>query len=124
MSSVLRVDNLANATSNRSMADIYTGSAKIIVNYQTISSAPSYTAVINESFGVSSVTDVQVGVVAFTPSVLLDTALNRRPVLCSTSTNYDASSFGYNGALYTGTAYRVGYYTTGFAAGVLSCTGY
>lgn len=123
MSSDLRVNNISDGTNTRDMADLYTGSAKVVVMYDTLGGAP-YSASVQFSFGVSSVVDIQTGIAEFYPTNRIDTALNRRPVLCATSTDYTVTGFGYNGAFYTGSAYRTSYYTTGWAAGIISCNGY
>jgi hypothetical protein len=123
MSSDLRVSNLSDGTNTRSMADAYTGNAKTVVIYDTLYNG-SYTAQVRYSFGLSSVVDIQTGIAEFYPTNRIDTAISRRPVLCSTSTDYTVTGFGYNGAFYTGSAYRVSYYTTGWAAGIVSCNGY
>lgn len=123
MSSDLRVGTLSNSTNSRDMADIYSGSAKLVVIYDTFAAAP-YNASVKYSFGVSSVVDIQTGIAEFYPTNRIDTAIGRRPVLCSTSTDYTVTGFGYNGAFYTGSAYRTSYYTSGWAAGIISCNGY
>jgi hypothetical protein len=123
MSSELRVDNLSDGTNTRDMAAIYTGSAKVVGIYDTLGGAP-YSASVQYSFGVSSVIDIQTGIAEFVPTNRIDIRLNRRPVLCSTSTDYTVTNFGYNGAFYTGSAYRISYYTSNWAAGIVSCNGY
>lgn len=124
MTSSLRVNTLSNSTHSRDMADLYNGNAKTVVVYDTLYGDSPYPAQVRYSFGLSSVVDIQVGIAEFYPDKVLSTTLNSRPVLCATSTDYIVGGFGYNGAFYTGSAYRTGYYTTGWAAGIISCNGY
>jgi hypothetical protein len=114
MPSKLSVDAFSSETETRSFNDIYGGSAKLMIQYNTTYSP--YSASIEKSHGVSSVVDIQTGIQDIYPSLSLGNTRNRRPCLPGVSTNLTAVSFGYHGCLYTGTAFRFAYYTSGWAA--------
>ena len=114
MTSTLSVGAFSSETETRSFNDIYAGSAKAMIQYNTTYSP--YSASIEKSHGVSSVVDIQTGIQDIYPSLSLGNTRNKRPCLPGVSTNPTADSFGQHGCFYTGAAFRFSYYTTGWAA--------
>lgn len=115
MTSKLIVGAFSDGVNSISSDAYISGMAKIMIQYNTYYSP--YLTSVEKSHGISTITDVQTAIQEFTPSISLGTIVNSRPLLCGVSTDGNAESFGYYGALFRSTgAYRFAYYNGGWSS--------